>query len=128
MTGILRVLLVDDHLLFRKGIKSLLAEQSDLRLAGEASDYWQAMQFLRANPCDVVVTDLSMPGRDGLELVAEISGKLKSRPKAVPIVVLTGGGPSAALQAISRGAKHAILKGATSDDILVAIETAMTGA
>ena len=69
---------------------------------------------------------LSLPGHDGLELVSEITQRLKAKP--VPVVVLTGGGPAAARQAIDRGARHAILKGARPEDILIAIEAAMGGA
>jgi uncharacterized protein len=121
-------IVADDDALIRKMVADLLEAQGIRVVQAATGD--EVLAAIANNPerLVLIVMDLTMPGRDGLELVSEISGQLKPRPKPVPIVVLTGGGPSAALQAINRGAKHAILKGATADDILVAIETAMTSA
>jgi DNA-binding NarL/FixJ family response regulator len=124
MIGVLKVLLVDDHLLFRRGIKALLAEQTDLQLAGEASNYWEAMQFLRANPCDVVVMDLSMPGRDGLDLI----GSLNATFPKLPILVLTMHVEEEyATRAIRGGANGFLTKDSTEEELVAAIRRVAKG-
>jgi CheY-like chemotaxis protein len=81
----IRLLLVDDHALFRQGLKGLLASAPDLRVVAEAGSYSQALEMLRTTEINVVVADLSMPGRDGLDLISHIKG---ANP-AVAVMVLT---------------------------------------
>ena len=70
----IKVLLVDDHALFRQGLRELLAKAPDLRVAAEAGSYAQAIEMLRTNDINVVVADLSMPGRDGIDLISHARG------------------------------------------------------
>jgi DNA-binding NarL/FixJ family response regulator len=124
MRDVVKVLLVDDHVLFRRGIKSLLNEQSDIVFIGEAGDYGSAMQFLRANACDVVVTDLTMPGRDGLDLIASVKAIF---PK-LPILVLTMHCEEEyATRAIRGGANGFITKDASEDELAEAIRRISRG-
>jgi len=124
MNGHFNVLLVDDHFLFRSGVKGLLAEQADLRFAGEAANYGQAMQFVRNNPCDIVVVDLSMPGRDGLELITSLK---KTFPK-LPVLVLTvHTEEEVASLAIRSGAKGFLTKDVTGEELLDAMRRVATG-
>jgi len=122
--GVLQVLLVDDHRLFRNGIKALIAANADLEVAGEAGDFGQAMQFLRGNPCDVVITDLSMSGRDGLELIGSINALY---PK-LPILVLTMHAEEEyATRAIRAGANGFLTKDAGEEELLAAIRSIAAG-
>jgi len=124
MLDVSKVLLVDDHQLFRRGVKALLAGQADLQLAGEASDYWQAMQFLRSNACDLVVIDLSMPGRDGLDLIDSIKAEFRK----LRILVLTMHAQEEyAARAIRGGANGFLTKDATEDELLDAIRRVADG-
>src|ERR1700739_1815934 len=81
----IRLLLVDDHALFRQGLKGLLAGAPDIRVVAEAGSYAQALEMLRVNEITVVVADLSMPGRDGIDLISHIKGA----DPAISIMVLT---------------------------------------
>ena len=61
----LRVLLADDHILFRKGIASLLSSRQDITVVGEASDGIEAVSMARETLPDVILMDINMPNRDG---------------------------------------------------------------
>lgn len=81
----LRILLVDDHILFRKGLARLLDAQPDFQVVGEASDGTEGVEKARALRPDVVLMDLRMPVCDGLEATRQIKRELPS----VRVVILT---------------------------------------
>jgi DNA-binding NarL/FixJ family response regulator len=70
----IRVLLAEDHKIVREGIKQLLGMADDLRVVGEAGNGPDVLSALRQHPCDVLLLDISMPGLNGLELIARIRG------------------------------------------------------
>lgn len=80
-----RILIVDDHALLREGIKHILSEYSDLVVAGEADNGLDALIKVRAEDWDVVVLDMSMPGKSGIELIKQI----KSEKPKLPILILS---------------------------------------
>ena len=103
----LRVLLVDDHVLFRKGIASLLAARPDMTVVGEAGDGIEAVTMARKTMPDIVLMDVNMPNRDGLETVAI----LKREMPHVQIVMLTVSDDDEDLfTAIKNGARGYLLK------------------
>ena len=63
----IRVLLCDDHALIRRGIRDTLADAEDITVVGEAGDYGELRVLLRNHPCDVLVLDINLPGRSGLD-------------------------------------------------------------
>ena len=81
----LRVLLADDHAIIRDGLKQILADTDDLGVAGEAANGLEVMQQIREKDWDVLVLDISMPGRSGLELIHMIKNE---RPE-LPILILS---------------------------------------
>lgn len=103
-----KVLIVDDSRVMRAWLRTVLAFDERVELAGEASNAVEARDFLMANEVDVITLDIEMPGMSGLEFLARL---MRSRP--MPVVMLsslTSKGSDAAIQALSRGAIDCILK------------------
>jgi len=103
----LRVLLVDDHVLFRKGIASLLANRKDVTVVAEANDGLEAVAVARETLPDVILLDVNMPRQDGIE-TAKI---IKREMPHIHIVMLTVSDDDANLfEAIKNGAQGYLLK------------------
>jgi DNA-binding NarL/FixJ family response regulator len=68
----IRVILCDDHAVVRRGIRDTLADANDIEVVDEAGSYAEVREALRNTPCDVLVLDLSLPGRGGLEVLASV--------------------------------------------------------
>jgi DNA-binding NarL/FixJ family response regulator len=81
----MRVLIADDHPIFRAGLKETLAKESDVDFVGEADNGHKALQLARKQRWDVVVLDISMPGKGGLEVLQELR---RERPK-LPVLILS---------------------------------------
>ena len=86
MSDPVRILLADDHPLVRTGVRRILEAQPGLTVAGEVSTGDAALDFLRADPVDVLVLDLTMPGTGGDRVLAELR---RIRPE-VPVVMVSG--------------------------------------
>jgi DNA-binding NarL/FixJ family response regulator len=103
----LRILLVDDHVLFRKGIASLLSTRQDMEVVGEAGDGVEAVSQARETLPNVILMDINMPKRNGLEATKIIKQELPE----VEIVMLTVSEDDESLfEAIKNGAKGYLLK------------------
>jgi DNA-binding NarL/FixJ family response regulator len=72
----IRVLIADDHAIFREGLKQILTEHEDLAIVGEATNGAELLGLLEKVSCDVVLLDLSMPGRSGIALLGDVVGRL----------------------------------------------------
>ena len=81
----IRVVIADDHTLMREGLKYILQKASDITISGEATDGFETLQLIRQSEFDVLVMDLSMPGRCGMELIRQI----KDEAPRLSILVLT---------------------------------------
>ncbi len=68
----IKVVLCDDHAMVRRGIRDTLSEAVDIQVCGEAGSYSEVRELLRATPCDVLILDLNLPGRGGLEVLATL--------------------------------------------------------
>ncbi len=81
----IRVLIADDHAVVREGLKRIVAQNADMTVAGEAGTGHEVLEFVRTRECDVVLLDLSMPGKDGLDTLKE----LRVDKPHLPVLVLS---------------------------------------
>jgi DNA-binding NarL/FixJ family response regulator len=119
----LRVLLVDDHDLFRTGLKNLLAQQG-LQIAGEAENGDVALRLVGELAPDVVVMDLNMPGPSGIETIRQITA---TAPLARVIVLTISDDDSDVVNAVMAGACGYLLKDASVDQLVYGIRAAAAG-
>jgi DNA-binding NarL/FixJ family response regulator len=124
MAARIRVLIVDDHAMVRRGMRDFLDLHDDIEVIGEAADGLQALTATAELAPDVVVMDLMMPGLDGIAATAE----LKSRHPAVEVVAITSFiEEERVTAAIEAGASGFLLKDAEADDLAAAIRAAFEG-
>ncbi len=119
-----RILLVDDHELFREGLVGLIDAQPDLEVVGQAGDGLEALTMVRDLGPDLIVMDIKMPMCDGLEATRLIRAELPE----VPIVMLTVHDEDEKLfEAINAGANGYMLKDTNSADFLSGVRGALDG-
>ena len=120
----IRVLLVDDHAMVRRGMRDFLGLHDDIEVVGEARDGAEAVEQAQVLEPDIVVMDLMMPGLDGIEATSMIK---KARPD-IEIVALTSFIEEArVVAAIEAGASGFLLKDAEADELAAAIRAAAAG-
>jgi len=120
----IKVLLVDDHVLFRQGLRGLFENLDDIRIVAEAGNYAQALESLRTNEVTVVVADLSMPGRDGIDLISHIKAV---NPNVAVLVLTMHEDGEHATRALRSGASGYMTKASTSEELISAIRRIATG-
>jgi len=120
----IRVLLVDDHTLFRKGLAELLEQRGAISVAGIAGNGVEAMELLKVSAPDVVITDLNMPPHGGLALLRQ----MRNEGWRGPVLVLTVSDDEDDLaSAMSAGAQGYLLKDMEPDDVVDAVQRAVRG-
>ncbi len=124
MSQVIRVLIVDDHSIVRKGLRMLISGEADMEVLGEASDGIDAVHLAGQLRPDVILMDLMMPRMDGIQAIREI----KSTDAAVRILVLSSySDDDKVILAIKAGAAGYLLKDALPDEILAGIRDAYHG-
>jgi DNA-binding NarL/FixJ family response regulator len=114
----LRVVIADDHAVVRQGIRSVLEEVEGLSVVGEASDGHQALAFVADHDPDLVVLDVTMPGKTGLEVAKE----LRDAGSDVRVLILSmHDDPEYVLEAVRAGADGYVLKDATPAELREAV-------
>ena len=119
-----RVLVVDDHALFRQGVAALLASEPEIELAGEAANGAEALQLIRHLRPDVVLLDLQMPGMGGLEVMERLR---QETPRAKIVVLTTYEGDVQAVRALRAGASGYLLKSSLRRELIDAITAVAAG-
>jgi two-component system response regulator NreC len=119
----LRVLLADDHLIFRQGLKGLL-EREGLQIVGEAADGQEAVRRARDLSPDVAVLDLTMPLLNGLDAAREI---VRASPRTRPILLTMHTEDPYVMEALRAGIKGYVLKAQPSTDLVQAIQEVSRG-
>ncbi len=120
----IRVLLVDDHQVVRRGLRMMLSPHKDISVAAEAADSNAALEVLRNTAIDVVISDIALPGRSGLDLLKII----KTQWPQVPVLILTMYMEDMfAVRALKLGAAGYLTKDADESALAEAIRVAASG-
>jgi len=119
-----RIVLCDDHAIVREGLKQILGAQPDFSIVGEASDGHEALQRVRELEFDVLLLDMSMPGKSGVELIKQVKGE---RPKLRILVLTMHEEHQYAVRAIRAGASGYLTKESASRQLVEAIRKVASG-
>jgi len=120
----MRVLIVDDHAIVRRGLRALLSDELPGAAFGEASDAQQALKEMRRGKWDVALLDITLPGKSGLELLKELKA---ARPK-LPVLVLSAHPEDQfALRALKAGAEGYLTKDSAPEELVKAIRKVLAG-
>lgn len=120
----MRALCIDDHAIFRQGVKQILQQYDRQAKIGEAATARAAMELLRESRWDVVLLDLSLPDRSGLQLL----GDLKREQPDLPVVILTmHGDDEYAVRAVRGGASAYVTKESAPEELITALRKVMSG-
>lgn len=120
----IKVMLCDDHALIRRGIRDTLADAEDIQVVGEAGDYGELRALMRGNSCDVLVLDINLPGRSGLDVMHA----LKDEGSAIKVLVVSMYPEDQyAIRALRAGAFGYVNKGGDPQLIVQAVRTVAQG-
>ena len=120
----IRVIIVDDHTIVRKGIRALLTEVKDIEVVGEAGDGQQALNLVEAVSSDVILMDLVMPNMDGIEATQQITAQ---QPNACVLALTSFAADDKVFPAIKAGAMGYLLKDSDPKDLVKAIRQVHQG-
>lgn len=120
----IRIILCDDHAMVRRGIRDTLCEASDIQVVAEAASYAEVREALRNHPCDVLVLDLNLPGRGGLEVLASVR---ESHDSVRVLVVSMFPEDQYAIRALKAGAQGYLNKAGDPAQLVVAVRTLIQG-
>jgi len=128
---VIKVMLVDDHLIVRQGLRQVLGDVDDLAVVADAADGVQAMQLVRqlmdaaSGPgLDVVMLDIAMPGRDGLEVLKQLKAEY---PRLAVLMLSTYPDKQFAVRCLRAGASGYLNKSADPDEMVMALRKAAAG-
>jgi two-component system, NarL family, invasion response regulator UvrY len=120
----IKILVADDHAVVRKGIEQIIAETADIAVAGEARNGQEVLETALNNEYDLVLLDISMPGRDGLEILKE----LKQRQPGLAVLMLSMYPEEQyAIRALRSGASGYLTKESAPAELIAAIRKVSTG-
>ncbi len=120
----IRVILCDDHALIRRGIRDTLADAEDIEVVGEAGDYGELRSLLRDHSCDVLVLDINLPGRSGLDVLHV----LKEEGSTLRVLVVSMYPEDQyAIRALRAGAYGYVNKGSDTKQLVEAVRSVAKG-
>ncbi len=121
----LKVLIADDHAVVRQGLRQILAEIPELSVVGEAENGQDALNQVRSEPWDVLVLDMSMPGRGGLDILKDVR---RERPETRVLVLSMHPEDQFAVRMLKAGAAGYLTKETATDELVKAVRKVLTGA
>jgi len=120
----INVIICDDHPLIRRGLSDLLSDSSNLQVTGEAASAAEVLEMVRRRPCDVVLLDITMHGRSGLDALHDIKGE---KPDLPVLMLSTHPEDQFALRSIRSGASGYLTKETAPDELINAIHKVVAG-
>jgi len=120
----IRVIIADDHTILREGVKQLLLAAGDIAVVGEAGDGPETLSRVRAVESDVLILDMSMPGRSGMELIRQIKDE---KPRLRILVLSMHAEHQYAVRAIKSGASGYLTKDSAATQLVSAIRKVAAG-
>jgi len=121
---VIRILIADDHTIVRDGLRRLVAAEADMTIAGEAQNGVEVLEVVREKPVDVVLLDISMPGRNGLETLKELK---RQHPSIYVIILSMHPKDQYAVRVLRAGASGYITKESAPEELILAIRKAFAG-
>lgn len=115
----IRVIVADDHAVVRKGLVQILADTDDIRVVGEASNAAEAVGVLRREPCDVLLLDVSMPGKNGIEALKVIRQEF---PQVKTLILSMYPEDQFGVRALKAGAAGYLTKQAAPERLIEAVQ------
>jgi two-component system, NarL family, invasion response regulator UvrY len=120
----IKVLIADDHAVVREGVKHIFSETLDIRIAGEASNGQEVLESIGKQDYDLLLLDIAMPGRDGLEILKEI----KTQKSKLPVLILSMFPEEQyALRALRSGASGYLTKASIPNELIKAVRKILRG-
>jgi two-component system, NarL family, invasion response regulator UvrY len=120
----LEVFIVDDHAIFREGLKRVINDAPDMEVIGEAADGSEALQKILAGACDMVILDLGLPGMTGIDVLRAVKAK---RPSMPVIIMSIHTEEEYAVMVLQEGASGYLTKESVPADLLGAIRKVIKG-
>jgi DNA-binding NarL/FixJ family response regulator len=120
----MRILLADDHTVVRHGLKQILAEEFKRAFFGEARNAQEALELIGKEPWDIVILDITMPGRSGLEVMREIK---KLRPRLPVLVLSIHPENQFAVRVLKLGAAGYMTKESAAEELIGAVKKVLAG-
>jgi len=120
----IRIVVADDHAIVREGLKQILGAQADFQVVAEASDGHEALKRVRELDFDVLLLDMSMPGKSGVELIKQVKAE---KPKLRILVLTMHEEHQYAVRAIRAGASGYLTKEGASSQLVTAIRKVASG-
>jgi DNA-binding NarL/FixJ family response regulator len=124
MSEKIRVLIADDHVIFRKGLSTLLQDEADIEVVGEAATGLEAVELAEKLMPSVVLMDITMPGMDGLHAASQIR---KNHHKIRIIIISVSSDEEFVMQAIELGVNGYLVKQTAAGDVITAIREVCKG-
>jgi two-component system invasion response regulator UvrY len=122
--ALIRIVIADDHAIVRAGLKQFIANEKDMVVSGEAADGMETLACVRKGECDVVLLDISMPGKNGTDTLRQLK---RSRPD-LPVLILSAYSEQQfAVSLLRAGANGYISKESASEQLVTAIRTVIGG-
>ena len=120
----IRIALTDDHKMFRDGIKSVLSDQSNIKIVAEASSAEEMLQILSKHKIDIVISDIGLPGMSGVELCKEI---LTLNPEVKVLILSMYNSEEFILNSVKFGASGYLSKETGHEELVFAINKIAQG-